>query len=75
MNKRIAAVALAPKIGQTFAAVVTGVTPKGTFVRVMNPPAEGILARGQEGVDVGDQFKVKLVNTDPRKGFIDFVKV
>ncbi len=75
MNKRIAAVALAPKIGQTFAGVVTGVTPKGTFVRVMNPPAEGILARGQEGVDVGDQLKVKLVNTDPRKGFIDFVKV
>jgi VacB/RNase II family 3'-5' exoribonuclease len=75
MNKRIAAVALAPKVGQTFAAVVTGVTPKGTFVRVMNPPAEGILARGQEGVDVGDQLKVKLVNTDPGKGFIDFVRV
>jgi hypothetical protein len=55
--------------------VVTGVTPKGTFVRIMNPPAEGILARGQEGVDVGDQLKVKLVSTDPRKGFIDFVKV
>jgi VacB/RNase II family 3'-5' exoribonuclease len=75
MNKRIAAVALAPKIGQTFAAVVTGVTPKGTFVRIMNPPAEGILARGQEGVDVGDQLKVQLVRTDPRMGFIDFVKV
>jgi exoribonuclease-2 len=75
MNKRIAAVALAPKIGQTFAGVVTGVTPKGTFVRITNPPAEGILARGKEGVDVGDQFKVKLVSTDPRKGFIDFVKV
>jgi VacB/RNase II family 3'-5' exoribonuclease len=75
MNKRIAAVALASKIGQTFAGVVTGVTSKGTFVRVMNPPAEGILARGQEGVDVGDQLKVKLVSTDPRKGFIDFVKV
>jgi VacB/RNase II family 3'-5' exoribonuclease len=75
MNKRIAAVALAPKIGLVFNAIVTGVTPKGTFVRVTNPPAEGILARGQEGVDVGDQFKVKLVSTDPRKGFIDFVKV
>jgi len=74
MNKRIAAVALAPKIGQIFDAVVTGVTPKGTFVRVVNPPAEGILARGQEGVDVGDQLRVKLVSTDPRRGYIDFVK-
>ena len=66
--------ALEPKIGQTFAAVVTGVTPKGTFVRVLDPPAEGILARGQQGVDVGDQLRVKLVSTDPRRGYIDFVK-
>ena len=73
MNKRIAAVALAPKIGQNFAGVVTGVTPKGTFVRVLDPPAEGILARGQQGVDVGDQLRVKLVSTDPRRGYIDFV--
>ncbi|HLK21757.1 MAG TPA: RNB domain-containing ribonuclease, partial [Bryobacteraceae bacterium] len=74
MNKRIAAVALASKVGQVFAGIVTGVTPKGTFVRVTNPPAEGILVHA-EGVDVGDQLKVKLVSTDPRKGFIDFVRV
>lgn len=41
MNKRLAAVALRPRIGQTFAAVVTGATPKGVFVRVLDPPAEG----------------------------------
>jgi exoribonuclease-2 len=75
MGKRIAAVALASKIGQSFAGVVTGVTPKGTFVRILNPPAEGILDSGQKGVDVGDQFRVKLVSTDPRRGYIDFVKV
>jgi VacB/RNase II family 3'-5' exoribonuclease len=74
MGKRIAAVALASKIGQSFAGVVTGVTPKGTFVRVLDPPAEGILAHGQQGVDVGDQLKVKLVSTDPRRGYIDFVR-
>jgi VacB/RNase II family 3'-5' exoribonuclease len=72
MNKRIAAVALAPRIGQTFAAVVTGVSAKGVFVRVSNPPAEGILIRGQQGVDVGDQLQVKLVSTDPQRGFLDF---
>ena len=74
MNKRIAAVALIPRIGETFAAVVTGVGPKGVFVRVMNPPAEGILMRGQQGVDVGDQLRVQLVSTDPSRGFIDFVR-
>jgi len=74
MNKRIAAVALRNRIGETFAAVVTGVTPKGVFVRVLNPPAEGLLTSGQQGVDVGDQLQVRLVSTDPRRGYIDFAR-
>jgi len=74
MSKRIAAVALRPRIGQTFSAVVTGVTPKGVFVRITDPPAEGILMRGEQGVDVGDQIRVKLVSTDPRRGYIDFAR-
>jgi VacB/RNase II family 3'-5' exoribonuclease len=74
MDKRIAAVVLLPRIGETFSAVVTGVTPKGTFVRVLNPHAEGLLIRGQQGVDVGDQLQVKLVSADPRRGYIDFVR-
>jgi exoribonuclease-2 len=74
MNKRIAAVALQHRIGETFAAVVTGVTPKGVFVRVLGPPAEGRLVRGQQGVDVGDQLRVKLVSTDPLRGYIDFAR-
>jgi VacB/RNase II family 3'-5' exoribonuclease len=72
MNKRIAAVALQNRIGETFAAVVTGVTPKGVFVRISDPPAEGLLARGQQGVDVGDQLQVKLVSADPQRGYLDF---
>lgn len=75
MNKRIAAVALAHRIGETFAAVVTGVTPKGTFVRVLGPPAEGLLIHGQQGVDVGDRLQVKLVSTDPRRGYLDFARL
>ena len=74
MNKRVAAVALAHRIGETFSAVVTGVTPKGTFVRVLGPPAEGILIHGQNGVDVGDELQVKLVSTDPRRGYLDFAR-
>jgi exoribonuclease-2 len=72
MYKRIAAVALKNRIGQTFAAVVTGVTPKGVFVRISDPPAEGLLARGQQGVDVGDQLQVKLLSADPQRGYLDF---
>src|SRR5450631_3242585 len=72
MMKRIAAVALAGRVGQKFAAVVTGVTPKGVFVRISEPPVEGRLMRGDQGVDVGDQIQVTLLSTDPQRGFIDF---
>src|SRR5579864_6264321 len=75
MHKRIAAVALANRIGSTFDAVVTGVSPKGSFVRILNPLAEGMLVRGAQGVDVGDQIKVTLLNTDPKRGYIDFGRV
>jgi VacB/RNase II family 3'-5' exoribonuclease len=72
MKKRIAAAALSNRIGQVFRGVVTGVTPKGTFVRVVDPPAEGRVMRGEQGLDVGDQVNVKLLATDQQKGFIDF---
>jgi exoribonuclease-2 len=74
MSKRIAAVAMSGRIGQTFDAIVTGVTPQGTFVRVINPHVEGLLAHGQQGVDVGDKVRVKLIRTDVERGFIDFAR-
>jgi VacB/RNase II family 3'-5' exoribonuclease len=75
MSKRIAAVALQHRIGAIFDAIVTGVTPKGTFVRVLQPRVDGLLAQGQQGVDVGDKFQVKLIRTDVQRGFIDFARV
>jgi exoribonuclease-2 len=75
MAKRIAAVALGKRIGEEFDAIVTGVTPKGTFVRLLQPHAEGLLAQGQQGVDVGDKIRVKLINTNVARGFIDFARV
>ena len=74
MSKHIAAVAMSHRIGETFAAIVTGVTPKGTFVRVLAPHVEGLLARGQQGVDVGDRLRVTLVRTDVDHGYIDFAR-
>lgn len=75
MSKRVAALAMSKRIGDEFDAMVTGVTPHGTFVRTVHPPVEGILARGEKGVDVGDRVRVRLIETDVAKGYIDFAKV
>ncbi len=73
MSKRLAAVAMSHQIGQVFDAIVTGATPKGTFVRITKPHVEGLLTQS-EGVDVGDRLRVKLIRTDVQRGFIDFVR-
>jgi exoribonuclease-2 len=72
MQKRIAAVVLHPRIGQSFAGIVTGVNQHGTFVRALEPHVEGMVVRGGKGLDVGDRVTVKLVGTNPDRGFIDF---
>ena len=73
MSKRIAAVNMSGRIGATFDAIVTGAVEHGTYVRVAQPHVEGLLVNGQ-GVDVGDKLRVKLVRTDPQRGYIDFVR-
>jgi VacB/RNase II family 3'-5' exoribonuclease len=75
MRKVAAALFLSKRIGDTFDAIVTGVTDKGTFVRLVDPPAEGRVVSGERDLDVGDQTKVRLVATEPRKGFIDFARI
>jgi exoribonuclease R len=45
MSKRIAAVAMSSRIGEVFDGIVTGVTLHGTFVRVLKPAVEGLLAQ------------------------------
>jgi len=75
MQKRIAAVVLHPHIGQSYPAIVTGVNHYGTFVRTLNPHVEGMLVnagKGAKALDVGDKVTVKLISTDPQRGFIDF---
>ena len=72
MEKRIAAVVLQPHIGQSYQAIVTGVNNYGTFVRTLDPHVDGKLVQGGKGLDVGDKVKVKLISTNPEKGFIDF---
>jgi len=74
MSKRLAAVAMSHRVGETFDAIVTGVTPRGTFVRVLQPHIEGLLAQGTQGLHVGDKIRAKLTRTDVQRGFIDFVR-
>jgi exoribonuclease-2 len=75
MEKREAAVAMESSVGKTFHGVVTGADQKGTYVRVVDPPVEGRIIRGEQGLDVGDPVTVKLVDTNPQMAFIDFAKV
>ncbi|HUY81968.1 MAG TPA: RNB domain-containing ribonuclease [Acidobacteriaceae bacterium] len=75
MQKRMAAVAMRHRIGEHFHAIVTGVTPSGSFVRTIAPRVDGMLVRGQRGVDVGDRLNVQLVRTDPQHGYIDFERI
>jgi exoribonuclease-2 len=74
MSKRLSAMAVSRRIGETFDAMITGTTPKGTFVRVLQPHMEGLLAQGAQGLHVGDTLRAKLVRTDVQHGFIDFVR-
>jgi exoribonuclease-2 len=75
MLKRVAAVAMAHRIGEIFRGVVTGASDKGVYVRVIDPPFEGRVIQNAEGLDVGDRVSVKLLHTDPARAFIDFAKV
>jgi exoribonuclease-2 len=73
--KAAAAWLLQERIGESFDAIVTGASPKATFVRIAQPLVEGRLVQGFEGADVGDALKVRLVAVDATQGFIDFAAV
>ena len=74
VRKAAAALLLQSRIGERFDAIVTGASEKGTWVRIRHPLVEGRLERGYEGLEVGDRVRVKLIHTDPARGFIDFAR-
>ena len=74
VRKSAAALLLSGRIGESFDALVTGASAKGTWVRLFQPPVEGKLERGFQGLDVGDRVRVKLLHTDVERGFIDFAR-
>jgi VacB/RNase II family 3'-5' exoribonuclease len=72
MRKVVAASLLSKRIGEMFDGIITGASPKGTFVRLLKFPAEGMVVRGAQGVDVGDKVTVRLAGVDVDRGFVDF---
>jgi len=74
VKKSAAAMLLAPRKGERFDGIVTGASPKGTWVRVFRPPVEGRVVRGEHGLDVGERVRVELLGTDVERGFVDFAR-
>lgn len=72
VTKSAAALLLESRIGEQFDATVTGASPKGTWVRLLDMPVEGMLTDGFAGVDVGDRIHIQLISVDVERGFIDF---
>ena len=75
VGKSAAAMLLESRIKQKFDAFVTGASVKGTWVRLLDPPVEGRLMSGFEGMDVGNRVRVQLMHTNIERGFIDFKKI
>ncbi len=62
------------QLGEEFMAIVTGVSSKGSFVRLLDKPVEGRVIQGEQGLDVGQRVRVRLVDIHPARGWIDFVR-
>ncbi len=72
MRKVAGASMLAERVGESFAAIITAASPKGVYARLLSPPVEGRVVRGERGLDVGDTVRLTLVVADATRGHIDF---
>jgi exoribonuclease-2 len=72
MRKAAAAVLLKDRIGDSFEGLITGAKDNGTYVRLITPPAEGRITRGDRGLYVGQKVRIRLLKTDPYNGIVDF---
>jgi len=70
--KSVGAMLLKHRVGETFDGVVTGASPKGVWVRIFDVHVEGKVVSGEKGLEVGDRARVKLLEANPARGFIDF---
>lgn len=73
VERSAAALLLADRIGERLEAAVVRVAEEGTWVRTCDPPSEGRVTQGAEGLEVGDRIHVRLMAADAERGSLDFV--
>ena len=74
VHKSAAVLLLERRVGEACDGVVTGAAEKGTWMRVFDPPVEGRIVQGMQGLRVGDKVRATLVSTDFERGFLDFAR-
>jgi exoribonuclease-2 len=75
VEKSANAILMKSRVGEVFDAIVSGASPKGTWIRLFHPHVEGKLVTGFNGLKVGQQLKVRLTHINVESGFIDFERV
>jgi exoribonuclease-2 len=75
VEKAANAMLMESRIGEVFDSIVTGASPKGTWIRLLNPHVEGKLVKGFDGLKVGQRLKARLTYINVEAGFIDFERV
>jgi len=75
VEKSANAILMKSRIGETFDAIVSGASPKGTWIRLLKPHVEGKLVAGFKELKVGEKLKARLTYINVESGFIDFEKV
>ena len=75
VEKSAMAMLMEKRIGEEFEGIVTGASPKGTWIRLLSPHVEGKLVKGFNGLKVGQKLKARLVHINVDEGFIDFERV
>jgi exoribonuclease-2 len=72
VEKSANAILMESRIGEEFDAIVSGASPKGTWIRLFQPHVEGKLVKGYNGLKVGQKLKARLIQINVEEGFIDF---
>ena len=75
VEKSANAILMQYRIGEIFEAIVSGASPKGTWIRLFHPHVEGKLVNGFKGLKVGQKLKARLTHINVELGYIDFEKV